>query len=478
MNRACRRLPCSAAAAAALLLGAAAANAQLEINSTPNPVGSGARALGMGAAFIAVADDATAASWNPAGLTQLERPEISIVYSSKFLSEEFSSGPFPELGGRNSVDIHDLNYLSFVYPVPRTIAGRNLVFSINYLSQYDFDRSLQLRQRQINPLASGNLLSLRRSVDYLQEGKLASVSPAFGFEISEWMAVGTTVNLWHSALIPNNGWEIRQKETQAPFWVDGTPVGTQRTRFLREEKYDDFKGVNATVGLLFKPTERLSVGAVYHSKLVADVEYTSKTTIRPLALGVARDKRDKRITLPSAVGLGVAYRFPGDKLTISFDVTRRAWDEFVIRDPQNINRNLRRVSGVTGQPKSLAASNSATWTVRLGGEYVFVNEKKPVQDYLPSLRAGIFYDPEPSGGRDRGGFFRGNSLAGTRGDGSVDDYFGFSLGGGVLIKNRVNLDAAYIFRWGHGVRNDTFGFANTNADVRQHYLYLSTVVYF
>ena len=44
-----------------------------------NPVGSGARALGMGGAFIAVADDATAASWNPGGLIQLERPEISAV---------------------------------------------------------------------------------------------------------------------------------------------------------------------------------------------------------------------------------------------------------------------------------------------------------------------------------------------------------------------------------------------------------------
>jgi hypothetical protein len=51
----------------------------VSIASSPNPVGSGARALGMGGAFIAVADDATAASWNPSGLIQLERPELSIV---------------------------------------------------------------------------------------------------------------------------------------------------------------------------------------------------------------------------------------------------------------------------------------------------------------------------------------------------------------------------------------------------------------
>ena len=40
----------------------------------------GARALGMGGAFVAVADDATAVVANPAGLTILQRPEISAEY--------------------------------------------------------------------------------------------------------------------------------------------------------------------------------------------------------------------------------------------------------------------------------------------------------------------------------------------------------------------------------------------------------------
>src|SRR4029453_17494739 len=40
----------------------------------------GARALGMGGAFVAVADDATAVVANPAGLTILQRPEISAQY--------------------------------------------------------------------------------------------------------------------------------------------------------------------------------------------------------------------------------------------------------------------------------------------------------------------------------------------------------------------------------------------------------------
>ena len=60
--------------------------------SPPVSVGSGARAQGMGSAFIAVADDATAASWNPGGLGQLQRPEISAVGS--YFSHRVSGNDF------------------------------------------------------------------------------------------------------------------------------------------------------------------------------------------------------------------------------------------------------------------------------------------------------------------------------------------------------------------------------------------------
>ena len=73
---ACLVAQCSLLILLSLLFVSAGAQ-QVEFSSTLNPVGSGARATGMGGAFISVADDATAASWNPAGLIQLERPEVS-----------------------------------------------------------------------------------------------------------------------------------------------------------------------------------------------------------------------------------------------------------------------------------------------------------------------------------------------------------------------------------------------------------------
>ena len=75
---------------------------RLEIPSSPNPVGSGARALGMGGAFIAVADDATAASWNPGGLIQLETPEVSIVGAGFYRSEDNTFSLHPEASDREN----------------------------------------------------------------------------------------------------------------------------------------------------------------------------------------------------------------------------------------------------------------------------------------------------------------------------------------------------------------------------------------
>jgi hypothetical protein len=88
----------------------------VEISSSPNPVGSGARALGMGGAFIGVADDATAASWNPAGLIQLETPEMSFVGAYNHRSEDTTYVAFPEASGPQSVTTWDVNYLSAAYP--------------------------------------------------------------------------------------------------------------------------------------------------------------------------------------------------------------------------------------------------------------------------------------------------------------------------------------------------------------------------
>jgi hypothetical protein len=47
-------------------------------------VGAGARGLGMGGAFCAIADDATAGYWNPAGLYMISGQEAQFMHSERF----------------------------------------------------------------------------------------------------------------------------------------------------------------------------------------------------------------------------------------------------------------------------------------------------------------------------------------------------------------------------------------------------------
>jgi hypothetical protein len=88
----------------------------------------GARSLGLGGAFAAIADDATAAFANPAGLVQILRPEISAE-----IRGTGSSGPFDAEytieGG-----VSGLGFISFVLPT------RNWAFALysHQLGSLDF----------------------------------------------------------------------------------------------------------------------------------------------------------------------------------------------------------------------------------------------------------------------------------------------------------------------------------------------------
>lgn len=80
--------------------------------------GVGARALGMGGAFYAVSDDATAAYWNPAALSMLERKEFSFMQAQMFEQTR-------------------LNFMSYVHP---TVSRGTFGFFINQMNSGGFEK--------------------------------------------------------------------------------------------------------------------------------------------------------------------------------------------------------------------------------------------------------------------------------------------------------------------------------------------------
>ena len=110
------------AACAAAALPLAAQNTDIESLSGlqfnfGNP---GARSLGMGGAFLGLADDASAAEANPAGLTILRKPEVSLEVRNYQEQQLFTtSGTYPDI--QRTAFSHysqrvELTFGSFVYP--------------------------------------------------------------------------------------------------------------------------------------------------------------------------------------------------------------------------------------------------------------------------------------------------------------------------------------------------------------------------
>ena len=137
-----RPLVFSQTAALLALLVCPVATAQSTIE--PPIVNPGARSLGLGGAFVAVADDATAAWANPSGLMQLARPEISV--EGRSWSEDREG-----LASNQS----NLGFLSFVLPRQKwsiAIYGQTL-------TSLEFPTLWQADTNEVEPLSGPEKLS-------------------------------------------------------------------------------------------------------------------------------------------------------------------------------------------------------------------------------------------------------------------------------------------------------------------------------
>ena len=415
---------------------------QVGISSSPNPVGSGARAVGMGGAFIAIADDATAASWNPAGLIQLEKPELSIVGAYSGRREDFLSALHPETNSTGSGDDLNVNYVSAAYPFH---LYRNMVISLNHQRLFEFDRSFH-HDLDFSP-AGLDYVQRRR---YDQQGAIGALGVAMAVEITPRFSVGATLNIWTGQLGWHNGWEGTFTE-HGVGTIGGVPMIID-TRI--RDKYSDFHGVNSNVGLLWDANQHLTIGAVAKTPFTASLRHEFSLS-QVQSLGSPLDTTDTdhlsmdedvSLQLPLSYGIGFAWRF-SDALTVDSDIYRTDWSSYILTDADDNS-----FSPIDGQPAS-DSDVEDTVQIRVGGEYLFI--RGHTATVIP-VRVGVFYDPEPSHGELR-------------------DYFGIAIGAGIA-HDRFVLDAAYQLRWASGVDTGNL-IAGSEADVVQHTFLASIVVH-
>ena len=412
----------------------------------------------MGGAFIGVADDATAASWNPAGLIQLETPEVSMVAAYNHRTEDTAYKAFPEASGPQDVATTDINYLSAAYPFAPL--GRNMIVSLNYQHLYDFNKKVGYSYgfTDLTPPA----LSLRQEVDYDQEGAFKSISPAFAVQVTPALSLGITLNVWDHGLYENK-WESRYRSqgngdfAGLPFNVQTQIDESYSMDGLRIESFDpsEWQNMNFNLGVMWNINSKITLGAVFKSPFEAplDHDYRYESTItyptNPAGNSYNQILRSETVVLdmPMAYGIGFAFRL-SDKFTIDSDIYQTRWSDYILHTADG-----REMNPITGKLQR-DSDVGDTVQVRLGCEYLLMVDYR----YIVPLRAGIFYDPEPA-------------------ENSPDDFFGFSLGSGIAYKQFV-FDTAYQYRFGRDVRTTTVGNDDSSQDVDQHTVYMSVIYHF
>ncbi len=398
-------------------------------------IGSGARAMGMGGAFIAVADDATAASWNPAGLGQLERPALSLVSRAHFYrgsdpaSKYYLPEGVPEIdspveyfeGAVNLISqSYGFEFFSLTYPfrigrlklVPQLSYQRSISFNMeNNTNEIVFEEKIY--DEETGTVLTGQGTRSRKG-DF--EGGIDNFTFSLGTRLFERVNVGVSLNYWV------NGFSTSSIETmRKDIMQDHVPVAKL---WATEDDYEKaaLRGFSINAGILVELSPKLRIGAVYKSATTLDVEYTmeekNQTFVEIGDQLLDRSPADEAQTddlsldWPRSWGVGIAYR-PIDALTLSLDFTESQWSTAILNGlteddgteysayfPSFIKVVEAPEPGEGGEPgtaeKSHAHGQKDTHQVRLGAEYVFFAKKA-----LIPVRAGLFLDtqyfPDASG---------------------------------------------------------------------------------
>lgn len=394
---------------AVLALPAAAQNVDIEALSGlqfnfGNP---GARSLGMGGAFLGLADDASAAEANPAGLTILRKAEISIEARNYLEQQLFTtSGTFPEVE-RTAFTNHSnaavLTFASAVLPV------KNFTFGAYFHEPLNNEGGGVVAPRY-NDL-TGRLEAALPNFFLPAEQGLPSGEPISEIECERrrretnnpFACLEYRVDPFISALSVRQrtfglagAWQMHpkfsvgatvrhQRFEEAAFTFRFTPefdpkqVLVQATAREKNGEIEIAEETDTTFAAGFKwsPTEKLSFGGVYKEgpKFVSPLFYSDINTDFEF-INIA----ETTFHIPDIAGIGVSFR-PIPVLTLNLDAVHVKYSNLV-------DDFVSVVADVSELEEPFKANDVIE--LRFGAEYFFATK-------IPfALRAGYWRDPAHS----------------------------------------------------------------------------------
>jgi long-chain fatty acid transport protein len=247
---------------------------------------NGSKAIAMGGAFVGLADDYSAVFWNPAGLTQMKETNIAV-----FLTDIIPSATYKwDLVGIDT-KAESKHYpsggLGFFKPLSeKVVAGIYVHVPSGVGVTWN----------------GADLAALTAGTAYEWENFLGvvAVSPAIAFKLSEQFSLGIAVNIDYGMLKVKRP-ALGQYDEDLSGWA-----------------------VGATIGMLYKPTEKFSFGLSYKLPMKVTVKGEANMSGAPLLGLPGTDDAEREATWPMWLGAGICVK-PTEKLTFTFDVQYTNW---------------------------------------------------------------------------------------------------------------------------------------------------------
>lgn len=399
--------------------------------SSPIPVGAGPRALGMAGAFSAVADDASAATWNPAGMVQLERPEVGL--SAGWYHRRTSQAD----GGSEETGEIDLDHASAILPFHAF--GCQQTVGLSWQRHFDFARSLTASAR-----FDDGMSIVDQTVAIEVDGALAAWGASYAIELRPGLSFGVTAHAWADDLTGRSSYEKDTLETNTTEFVFPPIVSVGTLDEHRETHVEE--GYSAVLGLWWQAIPELTVALVVKPtyKLRLRTESTVVLSNDGMSAPPQRENGSADFHYPTSATLGVAWRH-GDLDIVALDVTWTQWSRYrVVED------------GRTTSPvnSSIAPDEfSDGIAARLGYEHLVLFD-----EFVTALRIGGSYEEVP-GASPAPSLFEASETHAV-----LDRYYGVSLGAS-LVFDHLLYDVAAQVRHGNDVATGQDAPPDSAADV-------------
>jgi opacity protein-like surface antigen len=428
-----------------------------------NFYGGGARSEGMGQAFLAVSDDGSAGSWNPAGLYVHEKTLMQFSYGvlmprgneKYFLGSE---SPDPAVIGPaytkkdHQGEYPGIDYMAIISPL--RIKGHHVVASMSFTQHFDTYNTF-LENLLYDHLGWGPYPNAKIET----HGSINSVNFAFGTRVYKQLSMGVSANIYYGKVVSE---EYRYLRASV---VDIDNITRVYRNGIRVIDSTDFTGFNATIGFLYaaEPIRAgLAVRLPFDLKGNTDSTIVSHATeggVGGLSIPIQStpyfsmfksdtvyiDDMTSRYQMPFIVGFGVAYDI-SENWILAGDVEYRGFKGKKVK----ILDRLELTAG--GERVEYFTDNDLNWSnvfqFRVGTEYRW---ETPV-GIIP-FRVGFRNEAFPDGNVSNiATIFEGEKGSSENDstrvfyvfDSNDDNITGFSMAVGIGIHwSQIQIDLAY-----------------------------------